>query len=229
MKYDIRVYRQDEPNGEPYVRDYIYEGTEDATIAQVLEAINAELAEKSSRQESADLPIEWECSCRQKVCGACAMVINRVPGLACSITLRDCNSRQIVLEPLSKFPVVKDLKVDRSRIANDMTAIHMWLNEAAQFSRKSWQNQYLAAKCMKCGLCLEICPNYGEGSRFLGAVCAQEAYLAYHQSRTGSFKRQIRKTYRKYFSSCCSKDLSCHKVCPAQINLLSIICGMNRH
>ena len=57
--------------------------------------------------------IAWECSCLQKKCGACAMRINGVPRLACDTKIGDLKSKTVTLEPLKKFPVVRDLIVDR--------------------------------------------------------------------------------------------------------------------
>ena len=60
-------------------------------------------------------------------CGACAMRINGLPRLACSVFLRDCKGSVVTLEPLSKFPLVKDLVVDRSVIFEALKRTKLWL------------------------------------------------------------------------------------------------------
>ncbi|KAF0226620.1 MAG: succinate dehydrogenase iron-sulfur subunit, partial [bacterium] len=60
-------------------------------------------------------PIVWESSCLENICGSCSMIINDCPRQACS-TLIDELESPITIEPLSKFPVVRDLKVDRSQL-----------------------------------------------------------------------------------------------------------------
>ena len=82
------------------------------------------------------------------------------------------------------------------------------------------------AKCLKCGLCLEVCPNYHRGSDFFGAVFANESYLIVGQSKEGS-PRMV-KEYKKHFGAGCSKALSCQTVCPVGIETLTSILRMNR-
>lgn len=64
-----------------------------------------------------------------KMCGACAMVINGVPRLACSAFLRDIKGDELTLEPLSKFPVIDDLIVDRSIIESNLHRARAYLGE----------------------------------------------------------------------------------------------------
>ena len=64
--------------------------------------------------------IQWECGCMVRKCGACAMRINGRPRLACDTFLHTLKSRNITLEPLSKFPLVKDLIVDRSAVFKNL-------------------------------------------------------------------------------------------------------------
>ena len=109
-------------------------------------------------------PIAWECGCEQKKCGACAMVINDVPRLACSAFLGEIgNNNQIILEPLSKFPIVEDLIVDRSSMFIVLKNLKLWLEEEANISQWSHEAQYPSSRCIMCGCCLEICPNYKAG------------------------------------------------------------------
>ena len=57
----------------------------------------------------------WECNCLEEVCGACTMIINGRVRQACTALIHKLD-QPIVLEPMSKFPVVRDLYVDRSRM-----------------------------------------------------------------------------------------------------------------
>ena len=101
----------------------------------------------------------------------------------------------------------------------------MYIGEYAGATEKEYANQYLASKCLKCGLCLEICPNYVKGNDFFGALFANEAYLSYTQSQDR--KELIRSEYKKHFSKGCSKALSCVSVCPVQIPTLASMAKMN--
>lgn len=85
---------------------------------------------------------------------------------------------------------------------------------------------YTIAKCLKCGLCLEICPNYINGRKFYGALFAGDSCLI--SMRSKSNRESIRKQYADHFAAGCSKALSCMKICPMDIPTLSAMARMNR-
>ena len=131
-----------------------------------------------------------------------------------------------MLEPLSKFPVVADLIVDRSIIYENLISAEAYAEGAAQNDKRQHQQQYSVAKCLKCGLCLEVCPNYRPGGEFFGAVLANESYLIASQS--ADKKPGIVQGYKKHFGAGCSKALSCQSVCPMGIKTITSIMRMNR-
>ena len=154
------------------------------------------------------------------------MIINGTPALACSTYIDEVKGNELVLEPLSKFPVVADLIVDRSVIYDNLNAVNAYLCNNSLSNKKHYKQQYSVAKCLKCGLCLEVCPNYHPGGSFFGAVLANESYLITSQSEPETPK--IVKEYKKHFGAGCSKALSCQTVCPAGIETLTSILRMNR-
>jgi succinate dehydrogenase / fumarate reductase iron-sulfur subunit len=170
--------------------------------------------------------IRWECSCMQATCGGCAMVINGVPALACATFADEVKGDDLVLEPLSKFPVVADLTVDRSVIYENLNQAKAYLDSLATSDKKHHEQQYSVAKCLKCGLCLEVCPNYHPGGEFFGAVLANESYLITSQAVDKA--PELVKEYKKHFGAGCSKALSCQTVCPAGIETITSIMRMNR-
>ena len=162
----------------------------------------------------------------QAVCGGCAMVINGVPALACSTFADEVKGKELVLEPLSKFPVVADLIVDRSIIYENLISAKSYLDSVAKSDARQHKQPYSVAKCLKCGLCLEVCPNYRPGGEFFGAVLANESYLVASQSTNK--KSQVIKEYKAHFGAGCSKALSCQSVCPVKIETITSIMRMNR-
>ena len=164
----------------------------------------------------------------REMCRGCAMVINGRPGLACGTFIDTGQSSLLVLEPLTKFPVVTDLVVDRSILQEYQREAMMYLGTRATPDQKEYARQYSAAKCLRCGLCLEVCPNYVPSSReFFGASFANSAYLLYSSSEDR--KKEIRKQYARHFEAGCSKSLACRDICPAHLPTLSSIAYMNRH
>ena len=154
------------------------------------------------------------------------MVINGVPALACATFADQVKGKELVLEPLSKFPVVADLIVDRSMIYENLIKAKAYLESVAEKGKRRNEQQYSVAKCLKCGLCLEVCPNYRPGGDFFGAVLANESYLIASQS--SDKKPQIVKSYKTHFGAGCSKALSCQSVCPVGIETITSIMRMNR-
>ena len=224
----VRIKRQDGPDLPPYWAVFDYEKTEKETVAGILEHLNyrddlTDITGKKCRR------IQWECGCLQKMCGGCAMVIDHRPGLACNTFVDPSAAEELVLSPLTKFPVVIDLRVDRSRITEDLKDAQAYLGRSGKPDPQEFLTRYQAAKCLKCGLCLEVCPNYaGDGGRgrFYGAVAANEIYLEYVQ--TDDRKEPLRQAYRKHFENGCSKSLACMDICPVGISTLSTIGYMNR-
>lgn len=208
----------------PYWQTFRYDGKPENTVAAVLDELNY----SGGLSDINGIPaprIQWECSCMQKMCGACAMMINGTPALACSVFLRSIKGDTLVLEPLSKFPVVADLIVDRSIIEENLRHADMFLGKYGGSDETDYAHRYTAAKCLKCGLCLEVCPNYCRGQNFFGALFANDAYLVH--SMTADRKKAIQKEYHEHFARGCSKSLSCQKICPMEIPTLASMLKMN--
>jgi succinate dehydrogenase / fumarate reductase iron-sulfur subunit len=116
-------------------------------------------------------PVAWDCNCLEEVCGACTMVINGRVRQSCSALvdrLLDEHPGEIELAPMSKFPVVRDLMVDRSRLFRALTKVKAWIpadgyydqGAGARISQESQEQMYPLSECMSCGCCLDACPQY---------------------------------------------------------------------
>ena len=221
----VKIKRQSDPQADAYWQSFTYNGPEHVTVSAILDALNYtdDLFDTEGKPAAR---IRWECSCMQAVCGGCAMVINGVPALACATYADEVKGKELVLEPLSKFPVIADLIVDRSVIYENLTAVEAYLDTLAENDKRQHEQQYSTAKCLKCGLCLEVCPNYHPGGNFFGAVLANESYLI--ASLSPEKKPKIIDAYKTHFGAGCSKALSCQSVCPVGIETLTSIMKMNR-
>ncbi len=221
----VKILRQVTPVSEPYWESFNYNGPSDITVAGLLDHLNYNDDIVNDKGESTTR-IGWECSCLQGVCGSCAMVINGIPALACEAFVRDLKGKEITIRPLRKFPVIHDLVTDRSSIHENLKKTNIFIGEWQQSEDTDHEHQYAAAKCLKCGLCLEVCPNYVNGQTFYGAVFANDCYLV--SSRNRSKTDEMRKVYGEHFARGCSKSLSCADVCPMKIPTLASMSKLNR-
>ncbi len=221
----VSILRQKSPESEPYREIFEYDGSSDNSVAGVLDHINYndDIVDINGRRTDR---IGWECSCLQGICGACAMVINGVPALACETFVRDLKGEEIDIRPLRKYPVIHDLIVDRKSIHENLRQTDIYIGEYQPSDKVGHEQQYIAAKCLKCGLCLEVCPNYVNGKKFFGAVFANDCYLVAARNRSKS--KDIVGMYSRHFGGECSKSLSCMDVCPMKIPTIASMAWLNR-
>lgn len=221
----VRILRQQSPATAPYWETFDYDGSPDNSVAGVLDYINYhdDVVDVDGRRSTR---IGWDCSCLQGICGACAMVVNGMPALACETLVRDLKGGEIELRPLRKFPVTRDLIVDRSSIHENLKQTNVYIGEYRPSDDGDHAHQYAAAKCLKCGLCLEVCPNYVDGRTFYGAAFANDCYLVASRNRAKS--GEIGAAYGAHFGRDCSKSLSCMDVCPMKIPTIASMAKLNR-
>jgi len=230
----FRIRRQDRPDSRPYWQDFEipYEPTENV-LSVLLDLRERPITSDGMRVD----PVAWEHNCMEEVCGACAMLINGRPRMACS-TLLDGLDGPVVLEPLPKFPVVRDLLVDRSRIDLGLTRVRAWIEidgawdthrDAPRVSPEQWSADYLYSRCMSCGCCLAACPQFGPGSTFVGpAALAQVRLMNAHP--TGAYQRteRLHAIMGDGGLSDCGNAQNCVRVCPKEIPLTTAIGELGR-
>jgi succinate dehydrogenase / fumarate reductase iron-sulfur subunit len=167
--FTVRILRQDAPSGPSYWERHRLEHVSDMNITSVLQSIAAQ-AETADGQKVA--PVAYDANCLEEVCGSCTMLINGRTRQACSALvdkLLQENPDEIELRPMSKFPVVRDLCVDRHRLFRGLEKVKAWIPVDGYYalgpgSRQSPEQQAVAyplSECMSCGCCLEACPQYG--------------------------------------------------------------------
>ncbi|KAA5545939.1 succinate dehydrogenase iron-sulfur subunit [Roseiconus nitratireducens] len=166
----VRVKRQDGPGKDPYWQLFQIKYEPELNIISVLQRIAA-LATTSDGKKVA--PVAWDCGCLEEVCGSCTMQINGRVRQSCSALvdrLLEENDDELVLEPMSKFPVIRDLIVDRKRLFRALQRVKAWVPVDSYYDMGSGERQlrstqeqnYPLSQCMSCGCCLDACPQYGK-------------------------------------------------------------------
>lgn len=181
-------------------------------------------------------PVVWDCTCLEEVCGACSMIINGVPRQACA-ALIDNLPQPIILAPLTKFGVIRDLQVDRQIMFEHLKQVKAWVNIDGSFSlgrgpRLSENERKIAyqlSRCMTCGCCMEACPNFNQKSDFIGpAPFGQVRLFNLHPIGKTDTNKRLESIMVKGGITDCGNAQNCVRVCPKNIPLTDTIAELNR-
>lgn len=192
-------------------------------------------------------PVVWDSGCLEEVCGACTMVINGKARQSCSCLIDDYAPREgdeLTLEPMSKFPVIRDLWVDRARLFHNLTRVKAWvpidgtyyLGSGPREKPAEQEVRYKLSECMSCGCCLEACPQFNIepdagnwDEAFLGAHAISQARLFnMHDTGKALAPDRLDALAGPGGVTDCGNAQNCVKVCPKNIPLTESIAAMGR-
>lgn len=186
-------------------------------------------------------PVVWEQGCLEEVCGSCSMLVNGRPRQACTalieMIIRDTGIRTITLAPFTKFPLVRDLIVDRSVMFDQLKKVNAWIETDSTYDRgfgpkispEKQEVMYSLSTCMTCGCCVEACPQSNDKSKFMGPQIFSQVRLfnANPTGRTQKAKR-LHAVMGEGGVSDCGHAQNCVKVCPKNIPLTESIAAVGR-
>ena len=169
------------------------------------------------------------------------MVINGRVRQACSALvenlIEESGHDTITLEPMGKFPVVRDLAVDRNRLFEDLKRVKAWIpidgtHDLGPGPRQSSENQewmYKLSTCMSCGCCLEACPNYNPATTFVGAaVISQVRLMNAHPTGALIQGERLEVLMGEGGIGDCGNAQNCVAACPKEIPLTESIASLGR-
>ncbi|GAB4187135.1 MAG: succinate dehydrogenase iron-sulfur subunit [Simkaniaceae bacterium] len=186
-------------------------------------------------------PVSWEQGCLEEVCGSCSMLVNGKPKQACSTIVQNIikatGSNVITLAPFTKYPLVRDLVVDRKRMFENLKKIHGWIDADGTFIKgfgpkikpKKQDVMYVLSTCMTCGCCQEACPQVNKKSKFVGPAPVSQVRL-FNMNPTGekSKEERLRSMMGEGGISECGNAQNCVQVCPKNIPLTESIAAIGR-
>ncbi|HEX5354512.1 MAG TPA: succinate dehydrogenase iron-sulfur subunit [Rhodanobacteraceae bacterium] len=214
---NFRVYRWDpDVGGNPRLDNYEVDTTGCAMVLDVLLKIKNEI----------DPTLTLRRSCREGVCGSCAMNIDGENTLACIKGLDELPSGDVSVYPLPHMPVVKDLVPDLTHFYAQYASIKPWLQTASVAGsrerlqspedRKQLDGLY---ECILCACCTTACPSYWwNPDRFLGPAVLLQAYRWIIDSRdeaTGERLDELDDPFKLYR---CHTIMNCTNTCPKGLN-----------
>lgn len=184
-----------------------------------------------------DSTLTFRRSCREGICGSCAMNMNGTNGLACTTAMRDGEGdASIRLSPLPHQPVIKDLVPDLTNFFAQYAAIEPWLKTSTPTPPKErLQSPAERSKldglyeCILCACCSTACPSYWWNSeRFFGPAALLNAARWINDSRdeaAGERLDELEDPFRLYR---CHTIMNCVKVCPKGLRPAEAIAEIRR-
>jgi succinate dehydrogenase / fumarate reductase iron-sulfur subunit len=214
----FKVYRYD-PDGGENPRVDAYEIDMDSCGPMVLDAI-------IKIKNEIDPSLTFRRSCREGICGSCAMNIDGENTLACTKDIADVKG-EVKIYPLPHLPVVKDLVGDLSNFYAQYAAVEPWMKtdtpappdkERLQ-SKEDQEMINTPSACIMCACCSTSCPSYWwNGDRYLGPAALLQAYRWIVDSRdeaTGERLDQLEDPFKLYR---CHTIMNCTNACPKDLN-----------
>ena len=230
---EFRIRRQDSPQVPGRWEEFSIPYRPNMNVISSLMEIRRNPVTRDGKRTS---PPAWEANCLEEVCGACSMLVNRRVRQACS-ALVDHLERPIVLEPMSKFPLIRDLVVDRSRMFEALKRARAWvpidgthaLGPGPRVDPHQQEIAYVFARCMTCGCCLEACPQVNARSDFLGAfVFGQVRLFNLHPTGAMHADERLEAVMGPGGIADCGNAQNCAAVCPKEIPLTEAIAEVGR-
>ena len=214
----FRVYRYDPEGTSNPVWD-TYDVDVDACGPMVLDVL-------IHIKNTMDSTLAFRRSCREGVCGSCAMNIGGRNTLACTHGWEETPGRDVQISPLPSQPVVKDLVADLTLFYAQYASIEPWLHTETPEPQKEWlqspeDREKLDGlyECILCACCTTSCPSYWwNGEKYLGPAALLQSYRWLIDSRdeaTGERLDDLEDPFKLYR---CHTIMNCAQVCPKGLN-----------
>ena len=229
----IRIKRQNNPESGPYWEEFELDWKPGMNVTSSLMDIAAKPVTRDGKKTT---PITYDSNCLEEVCGSCAMLINGRARMACSALVHQLE-QPIKLEPFSKFPVIRDLSVDRSVLFENLKAVKAWvpidgtydLGAGPRLTLEDQEQAYPLSRCISCCCCMEACPQFNESTGFVGAAAISQVRL-FNTHPTGAALKRERLAALMGDGGIqeCGYAQNCVEVCPKDIPLTRSISEVGR-
>lgn len=235
--YTLKIYRGVKEN--QYWEEFEFPRHPQANVISSLMEIQKKPVNKKGEQTT---PVVWEQGCLEEVCGSCSMLVNGKPRQACTALIepyiKETGSTTIMLAPFTKFPLIRDLYVDRTRMFESLKKIRGWVsidssNDLGSFgppiSPDVQEALYVLSTCMTCGCCAEACPQVNEKSPFMGPAAISQIRL-FNSNPIGALEKseRLRAALDVEGIAGCGNAQNCEKVCPKNIPLTESLALIGR-
>jgi fumarate reductase iron-sulfur subunit len=178
-------------------------------------------------KDHVDGTLSFRWSCRMGVCGSCGMLVNGEPRLTCAAFLRDYWPEPIRVEPLSNFPVVRDLVINMDDFMNKLQEVKAWLVPKQEKPLEEGEYRQTPAElarykqysmCINCMLCYAACPVYGLNPEFIGpaAIALGQRYNLDSRDGAQAERAEVISSHEGIWE--CTFVGDCTRVCPKNVD-----------
>ena len=182
-----------------------------------------------------DSTLTFRRSCREGICGSCAMNIDGVNTLACTKPIKEVTGK-VRIFPLPHMPVIKDLVPDLTQFFQQLASVEPWLkaNESTGSTettqtvdeRKRLDGVY---ECILCACCSTSCPSYWLNSmRYLGPAILLQAYRWIVDSRDEATTERLNELEDSFSLYRCHTIMNCTNTCPKGLNPAKMIAEIKK-
>jgi len=215
MKYLFRILRYDPlKDKHPSFQDFFYETDEKKSVIEALMDIRNEQ----------DCTLAFRYSCREAICGSCAMVMNGEFDLACRVKLDSLKTSQIVIEPLPNLEIQKDLIVNMDPFFEAVRKIEPYLYPGKNFAKEGYRIEdkemdkiFQYVNCILCGSCYSACPVASRDENYLGPAALAKLYRFVKDPRDKRPFSIWSKVNTEGGVWGCDTVFKCNEVCPKSV------------
>ncbi len=224
---NFRIYRWS-PDDEKNPRVDTYEVDMDNCGPMVLDAV-------MKIKSDIDPSLTFRRSCREGICGSCAMNIDGTNTLACTKPIQDCKG-DVAIYPLPHMPVIKDLVTNLKNLYKQLTSIKPWLHISNKKDDENLENLQTKSdrakldglyECILCACCSTSCPSYWWNSdKYLGPAVLLQSYRWLQDSRDEARSERLKELDDTFKVYRCHTIMNCTQTCPKGLNPAKAIAGI---
>jgi len=219
-KFTIYRWNPEKPGDKPRMQEYTVDLNKCGPM--VLDAL-------IKIKNEMDPTLTFRRSCREGICGSCAMNIGGVNTLAC-LSKIEANDKATKIYPLPHMYVIKDLVPDMNNFYQQYRSIQPWLQSTSAAAETKGQLQNLQSvddrskldglyECILCACCSTSCPSYWwNGDKYLGPAVLMQAYRWMIDSRDDATNERLDKLRDPFSVYRCHTIMNCTKTCPKGLN-----------
>lgn len=215
MEYTFRILRYDpRKDDHPRFQTFLFETPESKSVLEALMTIRNEQ----------DGTLSFRYSCREAICGSCAMVINGRFDLACRTELRFLKSSQVVIEPLPNLEIQKDLVVDMNPFWQALHKIKPYVETDGGFPETGYRIEdremdriFQFVNCILCGSCYSACPVVTKNENYLGPAALAKLLRFVKDSRDMRVFADYAHISTKDGVWGCHTIFKCNEACPKDV------------